>query len=268
MRHWSRLVAVFGLSWWVCVGAAQNLLPLNPRYFMITSSMACLLAGLAIGRLWMAGGRRQRMLAAGAALALIGSNLAGIYVENKDPVAGEKALADFVERHPTITLTTDPATRYRAAMLLRWNGGEARVADVPPASGALYYHNPARSGAPGGNAGSGLARLSAATQLDFGPTLRTPPSYLARALEALGLARRSPARTVAQTSLPPSTFGALSSALRGRTGQSCQAQLVPRPSSPAANLLGIARRDGKDASPRSGRPKPPVPIRSLQGKPI
>lgn len=190
LKHLARLLAAFALAWFVCVGAAQTLLPLNPRYFMITSSMACILVGLGIVQLWLSG---RRWAAAGAALVLVGGNLVGIYVENRDPVFGEKALASYVAAHPDATVSTDPMTRYRVELPLRWIAASNRVPDAPPAAGSLFYYNPARTDA----ASFKIAeRALPAYRPQPGWTLvrefEPEPSYLCAALEAAGFAGHLP----------------------------------------------------------------------------
>ena len=143
LRHFARLVALFGLCWFICVGAAQKLLPLNPRYFMITSTMACLLTGVALG--WIIKEQRGvRRLAGLAGLTLlVGTNLVGIYVENRDPAFGEEKLAEIAANRPDAMIATDPMTHYRADILLRWAGATHRVTSAPAQKDMLYYYNPA-----------------------------------------------------------------------------------------------------------------------------
>ena len=148
VRHFARIVALFGVCWWLCVGAAQTLLPLNPRYFMVTSTMACLLTGLALARLLMSG-NRVPVLGGGVALAIIlATNALGIVVENKDPIFGERQLAQLVGEHPDMAIRTDPMTFSRAHYLLRWTGRETNATPDRPRDGDFYYYNPARSEEP------------------------------------------------------------------------------------------------------------------------
>lgn len=194
VRHFARLIALFGISWFVCVGAAQHLLPLNPRYFMVTATMLCLLAGTALGlmvqrreKLWRWGGL------AGLAL-LVGTNLAGIYVENRDPTFGEETLVATLAARPGEPIGTDPMTLYRADLPLRWAGSTARASDAPPAPGTLFYYNPARGAKPNAKmdaAAAPLYRPQPGWELveEFTPE----PSYLAMAIEGAGADRLLPA---------------------------------------------------------------------------
>jgi 4-amino-4-deoxy-L-arabinose transferase-like glycosyltransferase len=138
LQAFAQMVATLGLVWFVAAGAAQKLLPLNPRYFMITAAAACILTGMALALLW---GRRPLLAAALAAL-LIGTNLLGIYVENKDTMFGERKLVALVAERPNSIIMTDPMTRHRAEMMLRWEKADSRVLPSPPTPGALYFYNP------------------------------------------------------------------------------------------------------------------------------
>jgi 4-amino-4-deoxy-L-arabinose transferase-like glycosyltransferase len=140
LQRFARIVAMLGLVWFVTAGAAQKLLPLNPRYFMITCASACILTGIALAVLWQRGNRRWAVLLLTAFL--IGTNLLGTYVENKDSLFGERRLASLAAAQPQNTFHTDPMTRYRADMLLRWEKAQPRVLAEPPTTGALYFHNP------------------------------------------------------------------------------------------------------------------------------
>jgi len=137
-RQLARLLCLFALTWFLCVGAAQTLLPLNPRYFTVTTAAMILVTGVGLAELW----RRSRVVAAALAGALVAGNLVGIVVENKSPMFAERTLVAFARTHPQIRLTTDPMTRYRADMLLKWARAEARVGDTPPAPGTLHFYNP------------------------------------------------------------------------------------------------------------------------------
>ena len=140
LQRFARIVAMLGLVWFVTAGAAQKLLPLNPRYFMITCASACILTGIALALLWQRGKRRWAVCL--MATFLLGTNLLGTYVENKDSLFGERQLAALAAAQPQTLFHTDPMTRYRADMLLRWEKAQPRVLAEPPTAGALYFHNP------------------------------------------------------------------------------------------------------------------------------
>ena len=192
VRRFARIIALFAAVWFVCVGAAQHLLPLNPRYFMICAAMASLLGGTGLVLLIARGGRTMS-LAVLSLMALIGSNLAGIAVENKQSTFGERQLARIVAARPNAIVGTDPMTRYRADMLLRWEHARPRVIDVPPAPGSLFFYNPARAAAtnfktPPERVALYQPRLEWSALARYRPS----PTWLARILESTGLAARIP----------------------------------------------------------------------------
>jgi hypothetical protein len=192
LRHFARVTGLFAIVWFVCVAAAQKLLPLNPRYFMITATLCCILAGAALAQLF-ARGKRARLLAGLILLALAGTNFVGIYVENKDSLYGERKLAQLASEYPRESINTDPMTRYRSDMLLRWEHAGSRVLDRSPEPGALYFHNPA-------NAEKANFKMPAAAIARFAPqpgwqvvkTYEPKPTWLAAALEQSGLAGHLP----------------------------------------------------------------------------
>jgi 4-amino-4-deoxy-L-arabinose transferase-like glycosyltransferase len=140
LKAFARIVAMLGLVWFLAAGAAQKLLPLNPRYFMISCAAACVLTGIALALLLQRGKARLPVLLAIAFL--VGTNLLGIYVENKDMMFGERQLARLAAAQPKSIIHTDPMTRYRADMLLRWEKARPRVLSDAPDAGQLYFHNP------------------------------------------------------------------------------------------------------------------------------
>ncbi|MBA3940095.1 MAG: hypothetical protein C0520_02665 [Sphingopyxis sp.] len=194
VRHFARLLALFALCWFVCVGAAQKLLPLNPRYFMITATMACLLTGTALGLIVQQGATRARRAALAGMALLVGTNLAGIYVENRDPTFGEEQFVAALAARPGARIGTDPMTRYRADLLLRWAGSTARAVDAPPAPGTLFYYNPARGAKPNARMDAAQAPLyQPQPEWELVETFTPAPSYLAIALEGVGADRALPA---------------------------------------------------------------------------
>lgn len=191
VRLFARVIALFALVWFICVGAAQHLLPLNPRYFMICAAMASVLGGAALVLLLARGGRMAAFAVFGL-MALIGSNLVGIAVENKQSTFGERQLARIVDADPRAIILTDPMTRYRADMLLRWEHAESRVSDAPPASGALFYYNPAHAAANFKLPPDRVALYRPQPEWIAVARYRPPPTWLARAIQGSGLSARIP----------------------------------------------------------------------------
>ena len=139
LRRFARIIMLFGTSWFICVGAAVTLLPLNPRYFLITAVAVATVSGLGVHKLWITLGRERTAIA--VLLLMLSTNLLGIFVENRQPVFGERQLAQIAARNPDV-IYTDPMTRYRADMLLKWENKQAAVLDKIPPSGALFFYNP------------------------------------------------------------------------------------------------------------------------------
>lgn len=186
VRHFARILALFGAVWVVCIGAAQTLLPLNPRYFMISCAVACILTGIALAQL-LGGTRTQRRGAMIAAAGLLAGNLIGIYVENKESLFAERLLARILNEGSGV-IHTDPMTRYRADMLLQWSGARERVEARPPVVGDVYLYNPA-------HASSANSRMPATIAPAYLPSpqwvvmsVHEPsPTFAAKMIEALGL---------------------------------------------------------------------------------
>jgi 4-amino-4-deoxy-L-arabinose transferase-like glycosyltransferase len=191
LKTFARIIALLGLVWFVAAGAAQKLLPLNPRYFMITCASACILTGIGLALLWERG--RRKMLVMLTALFLLGTNLLGIYVENKDSLFGERQLALLAAEQPKAIIHTDPMTRYRADMLLRWEKAQPRVMAEAPKPGDLYLHNPkwaddanfmmTAEQIPAFKAQPGWERLG---------SWEPQPPLITKAIEATGLSRLIP----------------------------------------------------------------------------
>jgi len=141
VRHAVIVFGGVGLFWFLCAGAAHDLLPLNPSYFLITALGATVVTALALAELLR--NQSQRLVLV-ALFLLIGGNIAGIYVENRNSLFGEKALAAVTQRYSG-TLYTDPMTRYRADLLLTWKDAAERVSGDAPhraASTSTMPHAP------------------------------------------------------------------------------------------------------------------------------
>lgn len=193
VRHFSRILALFGLCWFVCAAAAQKLLPLNPRYFMLTATVACTLTGIALAQFVRDKAGSRKWMAGMIALLLIGGNFTGIYVENKQNMFGVEQLVAVAASHPGEVITTDPMTRFRADILLQWAGAEKHVLSDPPWHVGLYFYNPAY-------ADSANFKMDADTVALYQPQdnwtvlarYAPEPTYLAYFLEWTGLSKRLP----------------------------------------------------------------------------
>lgn len=192
LRHFAQITAMFGIVWLICVGAAQSLLPLNPRYFLISCLSACILTGIGLAHIVASGGARA-ILAALALTALTATNILGIIVENKDSQFGSRILARIATDYPEEKIFTDPMTRYRADLLLRWKEARGRVIGAPPVPGQLYLYNPAYANR--ANFKMNATALSAYKPSSEDRIIRRfepKPSFLAVFLETAGMARLLP----------------------------------------------------------------------------
>jgi len=127
------------LCWFVTIG---YLIPVRelPRYFDVSAFAAAMVVALWIGVGLMS---RWRLLAALLGLMLLSANLLAVYVENKDPIIGERALLAWLQDNQG-TLYTDPKTYYSARFLRREAGVLERAKAGRPEAGGLYLYNPNR----------------------------------------------------------------------------------------------------------------------------
>jgi 4-amino-4-deoxy-L-arabinose transferase-like glycosyltransferase len=191
IRYFARIIALFGITWFVCAGAAQKLLPLNPRYFMITCAAACMLTGMALAQIdWK---KRSWLWPLGLFAVLAGGNFLGIYVENKDSVFAERTVARLAAQYPDKVMHTDPATRLRSKILLRWEKAQDRVIGSKPGPGMLFVHNPISTEKP--NPWMTAADLPAyVPQANWRKVESFEPDapYAAQLIEAMGLDQKLP----------------------------------------------------------------------------
>lgn len=146
IRRITLLFGGVGLVWMLCVGAVQSLLPLNPRYFLISAICASVIVGLAVSESIRL---RRVKLAVMLLLLVVSGNLAGIYVENRNHMFGERALTAAIDRYPG-DIYTDPLTHRRAELLLKWSGEAERIKTEAPPPGSLYVYNSLRTESLGG----------------------------------------------------------------------------------------------------------------------
>ncbi len=190
LRHFARIIGLLGIVWFICAGAAQKLLPLNPRYFTITCVAACILTGIALVQMGRSGGRKFQAAALAFSI-LIGTNFLGSYVENKDSLFGERQLARLVSERPNAIIHTDPMTRYRADMLLKWQKAVGRAPDALPGQGDLYFYNPQNADKANFKMSEPAAYQPRAGWRALG-TWQPEPSFAAQLLERTGLSSRLP----------------------------------------------------------------------------
>lgn len=133
-----RLLGMLGGLWFLA--SAAMLANMHPRYFTVTAYCAAVICAL-----WICYGLwpNRRWLAIGATAVLILGGLASIYVDNRNPLMGERALKDLLAVEQGV-VHTDPETARRAGFLLGIAGLEQRVSTERPVRGDIYYYNPNR----------------------------------------------------------------------------------------------------------------------------
>ncbi len=137
-RRTVTLLAGFLLVWFLWIGYGGAIRPL-PRYFSATTYVAVVLVAVWLVMVLPAW---SRLFAGLVAAGLVASNLLCIMVENRDPLFGERALADYAASHGE-AVHTDPRTARKADRFLAWAGVEAgRVRPEPPPAGSLFFHYP------------------------------------------------------------------------------------------------------------------------------
>ena len=185
-----RLLALFGLVIFVLIGAVQTLLPLNPRYFTVPAFVAALLLGIALSR-WIVSFPRTTLLLLAL---LLGTNLLGSYVENPHSQYASRTYARLVGEQKQI-IYTDPMTRKRANLLLKWEGpaAETNAQARPPAAGQLYFWNPVYASTPNALMDASAAPSYARpTGIVIG-RYKPQPNGVLRLIEAVGLRPLIPA---------------------------------------------------------------------------
>jgi 4-amino-4-deoxy-L-arabinose transferase-like glycosyltransferase len=135
------LLGTLSLVWALLAAGNWKILPLIPRYYLLPFVILSVLAGIALSQLWQQG--RKRM-AAGLGAVLLSGNLMALAIDNRNFMFGEYTLADLASKS-TGTIHTDPLTLRRAGTLLKWRGVRDHVNSKPPASGELFYLNPAHA---------------------------------------------------------------------------------------------------------------------------
>ena len=113
---------------------------LLPRYYNVAVVTACVAIGIFISNIF----DRKRVLSISILATIISFNMLGIYVENKDPLFGERSLLELSLKYDE-NIHTDPATASRASFLLETEGTSVGISTAKSApDGSLYLHNPNR----------------------------------------------------------------------------------------------------------------------------
>jgi 4-amino-4-deoxy-L-arabinose transferase-like glycosyltransferase len=124
-------------SWFLFAAVSFTLLPLLPRYFMVSTVGGAMLTGIAVARLHVL---RFRRLAASLAALLVTANLLAYAAENRDQMFAEWALVETASAQSE-RVHTDEVTARRAGLLLEWRGLSDRVSTADPQPGDLVLVN-------------------------------------------------------------------------------------------------------------------------------
>ena len=136
-RQQVRILLWVVITWFLLAAASFTLLPLLPRYFMVSTVGAAMLTGIAVARLYAS---RFSRLAVGLAILLVAINLFSYAAENRDQMFAEWTLVDTAAAQPGI-VHTDDVTARRAGLLLQWRGLSDRVSTADPQPGDLVLVN-------------------------------------------------------------------------------------------------------------------------------
>ncbi len=191
----ARLLVVLGAVWLTCTIVLPiffHILPPVPRYFLMAVISFSLAAGIVLAHLGAtARGRRYAWIIGGF---LIITNLAGLYVENRDILFGEKDLASIAAAYPE-PVYTDPMTAQRAELLLKWNGAQEKVIGAVPPPGSLFFYNPPRADLPNRHVAAGeISRFQPKQEWREVRRAAPDPKFAGLLIEKLGFADKVPAR--------------------------------------------------------------------------
>jgi hypothetical protein len=135
-----KLLVLFGLAglvWFICL-FLQIGMTLLPRYYLLpTVTLIMAFAAWLRLILW----RRSPNLVVVLLVTMFVSHLVGIYVDNRNPIFGERSLVEFL-RQTDQPVRTDPETALRGDFLYNIAGVRDRVVAGPPEPGQLYFYNP------------------------------------------------------------------------------------------------------------------------------
>lgn len=136
-----RLLWIFGLAglvWFACL-YMQIGMTLLPRYYLLpTVALIMVFAAWTGNILW----NRSPFIAGLLLASLFVTHLVGIYVDNRNPIFGERALVEYLRQNDQ-PIRTDPETARRGGFLYEIAGVKDRVVTGPPVGGQLYFYNPA-----------------------------------------------------------------------------------------------------------------------------
>lgn len=135
-----RMLTIFGLAgsiWFVCL-YLQIGMTLLPRYYLLPTVVLIMVFAAWLRSFLL---RWSPRLTATVLVAIFASHLLGIYVDNRNPIFGERALVEYLQQTDE-TVRTDPETARRGGFLYKVAGVENRIVADPPVEGQAYFYNP------------------------------------------------------------------------------------------------------------------------------
>lgn len=136
-RDLARFLSVIAVVWFLVISFGMGLREL-PRYFMLPAIIAVILTGIWGANYWDAVSRKVLIAVVGGGII---ANILGIYVENRNFLYGERAVAKLIAEHAE-TVYTDKRTATLAINLLKFKHLPGTVSSDPPPPGALFLYNP------------------------------------------------------------------------------------------------------------------------------
>lgn len=128
---------------WFLMVSLQLVVSLGPRYFTVSSLF--LVPFIAIAFFYFLRDKIPRLALLGL-LGLIVTNWLGAYVDNDNPVHGQRVLTRLLQadEYSDTVIYSDPRTARYAWFLMETQGvQEARAKGEPPPRASLFLHNPA-----------------------------------------------------------------------------------------------------------------------------
>ena len=196
-RGFSLLILGLGLIWFIAIVLLLSKF-LHPRYFCLTAYLATIVLALWIRYdVWF----RSRIVASLIVVLLLTSNLASIYVGNRDPLFGERALREFAAQSEEV-IYTDHLSHRRARFLLETQGlSDSVKSEGKLPAEALFFHNPNRTEYP-------LEKFDGPKDLSTFPVVWSKQDnrkFIGIALEALGIDGYVPAHILRRLNRPNET---------------------------------------------------------------
>jgi len=139
------LAALLGLVWFVFASVILARVALLARYYLPPTYFMLIASSLMISHEVYA--RRTTLIRCTVAGLFIVC-MAAIGITDRNPRAGERAVAAYLQANPGVVVT-DPKTAFRSQWFVQWAGQDlSRIADSPPKFGDRYLFNPPNASQP------------------------------------------------------------------------------------------------------------------------